>query len=170
MSPSILRGDVYFADLDPTIGSEQGGMRPVLVVQNDVGNRHSPTVIVAAITNRRKPALPTHVRLPWAAGLDAGSTVLLEQVRTIDKSRLAQKVCAIGGEQMRFIDLALMASLGIRNNRPDAMVMTLCRSCVQAFRESGGYFVRRADFRQEEREPCTMCNVRTGYDYEVMRA
>ena len=87
------RGEIYFADLDPVRGSEQGGVRPVLILQNNTGNRYSPTVIAAAVTSRgKKPALPTHVQLEGVRGLRAGSIVLLEQLRTLDKSRLLRRV------------------------------------------------------------------------------
>ena len=109
----MRRGDVYYADLRPVIGSEQGGIRPVLIVQNDVGNKHSPTVICAAITSKmNKAKLPTHIELN--AGLydmDKDSVVLLEQLRTIDKQRLKEKICHIDEELQQRVDEALMVSL-----------------------------------------------------------
>lgn len=109
----IRRGDIFYADLRPVVGSEQGGVRPVLVIQNDVGNRHSPTVICAAITSRmNKAKLPTHVELkarPWNMVRD--SVILLEQVRTIDKQRLREKICHIDGEVLKQVDEALKISL-----------------------------------------------------------
>ena len=109
----MRRGDVYYADLRPVVGSEQGGIRPVLIIQNDVGNRHSPTVICAAITSRmNKAKLPTHIEL--SSGLydmDKDSVVLLEQLRTIDKKRLKDKICHLEGEIMRQVNRALMISL-----------------------------------------------------------
>lgn len=109
----MRRGDVYYADLRPVVGSEQGGIRPVLIVQNDIGNRHSPTVIIAAITSRmNKAKLPTHIELNANQyAMDKDSVVLLEQLRTIDKKRLRDKVCHLEGEVMRRIDRALMISL-----------------------------------------------------------
>ena len=111
----VARGDVYFADLSPVQGSEQGGTRPVLVLQNDLGNRYSPTTIVAAVTSRvRKPQLPTHVLLPSIRfGLDRDSLILLEQIRTIDKQRLKQKVCKLDLEYMEKVEEALEVSLGL---------------------------------------------------------
>ena len=109
----IRRGDIYYADLRPVVGSEQGGVRPVLVIQNDVGNRHSPTVTCATITSRmNKAKLPTHVELDagkW--NLSRDSVILLEQVRTIDKQRLRDKICHIDGEVLRRVNEALMISL-----------------------------------------------------------
>jgi mRNA interferase MazF len=109
----MRRGDVYYADLRPVIGSEQGGVRPVLIVQNDVGNRHSPTVICAAITSRmNKAKLPTHIELnALQYDMDKDSVVLLEQLRTIDKKRLMSKICHLDGDIMRRVNHALMISL-----------------------------------------------------------
>lgn len=109
----MRRGDIYYADLRPVVGSEQGGIRPVLIVQNDMGNRHSPTVIIAAITSRmNKAKLPTHIEINSSLyDMDKDSVVLLEQLRTIDKKRLRDKVCHLEGEVMRRINRALMISL-----------------------------------------------------------
>ena len=110
---TIRRGDVYYADLRPVVGSEQGGIRPVLVIQNDVGNRHSPTVIVAAITSQiNKSKLPTHVELSARQyEMVKDSVVLLEQLRTIDKRRLKERVCHLEGEILTKVDKALEISL-----------------------------------------------------------
>lgn len=109
----IRRGDIYYADLRPVIGSEQGGVRPVLIIQNDVGNRHSPTVICAAITSKmNKAKLPTHVELnARQCDMVKDSVILLEQLRTIDKQRLREKICHIDGELQERINRALMISL-----------------------------------------------------------
>lgn len=109
----IHRGDIYYADLRPVVGSEQGGVRPVLIIQNDVGNRHSPTVICAAITSKmNKAKLPTHVELEAGKyDLVKDSVVLLEQLRTIDKQRLRDKICRLDSEILRKVDRALEISL-----------------------------------------------------------
>ncbi len=111
----VKRGDIYYADLSPVIGSEQGGVRPVLVVQNDVGNRYSPTVIAAAITSQiNKAKLPTHIEIcAQDYGLSRDSVVLLEQVRTIDKKRLKEKIGHLDGGMMDRVNTALEISLGI---------------------------------------------------------
>ena len=111
----VRRGDIYYADLRPVVGSEQGGVRPVLVIQNDAGNRHSPTVIVAAITSRmNKAKLPTHVEVSAERyGIVKDSVILLEQVRTIDKSRLREKICHLESDIQRKIDRALLISLSL---------------------------------------------------------
>lgn len=109
----MRRGDIYYADLRPVIGSEQGGIRPVLIVQNDVGNRHSPTIICAAITSKmNKAKLPTHIEL--SAGkydMVKDSVILLEQLRTIDKQRLKDRVCHLDDEIMSQVNRGLMISL-----------------------------------------------------------
>lgn len=109
----MRRGDVYYADLRPVIGSEQGGIRPVLIIQNDIGNKHSPTVICAAITSKmNKAKLPTHIELSTAEyDMDKDSVVLLEQLRTIDKKRLKDKVCHLDSRVMKKVNRALMISL-----------------------------------------------------------
>ena len=109
---NVRRGDIYYADLSPVVGSEQGGVRPVLIVQNDVGNRFSPTVIAAAITSQRDKAnLPTHIEVDaQGSGLLKDSVVLLEQVRTIDKQRLRDLVCHLDKEIMNRVDEALKVS------------------------------------------------------------
>ena len=111
----VKRGDIYYADLSPVIGSEQGGVRPILVIQNDVGNRHSPTVICAAITSRmNKAKLPTHVELDARKyQIVKNSVVLLEQIRTIDKQRLLDHVCHLDKEIMKKIDEALKISFSL---------------------------------------------------------
>lgn len=111
----IHRGDIYYADLSPVVGSEQGGTRPVLIIQNDIGNQYSPTTIVAAITSQiDKPKLPTHVSLPVTpGGLEKNSVILLEQIRTIDKSRLLEKVHSLDDDTMTRVNQAAEVSLGL---------------------------------------------------------
>lgn len=117
METTVRRGDIYYADLSPVVGSEQGGIRPVLIVQNDVGNRHSPTVIAAAITSQiNKARLPTHIELSGKnCGLARDSVVLLEQIRTIDKRRLRERMGRIDEKLMDKIDDALAVSFGLQN-------------------------------------------------------
>ena len=111
----IKRGDIFYADLRPVVGSEQGGIRPVLIIQNDTGNKHSPTVICAAITSQmHKSKLPTHVELDSARyDMVKDSVILLEQVRTIDKSRLKERVCHLDSEALEKVEKALKISLSI---------------------------------------------------------
>ena len=112
---SVKRGEIYYADLSPVVGSEQGGIRPVLIVQNDVGNKHSPTVIAAAITSQRdKAALPTHIEVDaQGSGLIKDSVVLLEQVRTLDKHRLREKMGRLDQRSMSRVNQALSISFGL---------------------------------------------------------
>lgn len=112
---NIKRGDIFYADLSPVVGSEQGGVRPVLIVQNDIGNKYSPTVIAAAITSQKtKSSLPTHIELNCVTtGLQKDSIVLLEQVRTIDKHRLKEKMGSLDNTSMTKVNEAIGISFGI---------------------------------------------------------
>ena len=112
---TVKRGDIYYADLSPVVGSEQGGMRPVVIVQNDLGNKHSPTVIAAAITSKTtKNKLPTHIEVVASKnGLSRDSVILLEQVRTIDKKRLKEKMGHLEDEIMEKVNNAITISLGL---------------------------------------------------------
>ena len=115
MEMNVKRGDIYYADLSPVVGSEQGGLRPVLIVQNDVGNKYSPTVIAAAITSRiGKAKLPTHIDIPGTnAGLAKDSIILLEQIRTIDKKRLKEKMGHLDDSVMNSVNNAIQVSFGL---------------------------------------------------------
>ncbi|MDE6731484.1 MAG: type II toxin-antitoxin system PemK/MazF family toxin [Oscillospiraceae bacterium] len=114
---TVKRGEIYYADLSPVVGSEQGGIRPVLIVQNDVGNKHSPTVIAAAITSKQeKNKLPTHISVQASScGLAKDSVVLLEQVRTLDKRRLKERMGELDSGSMQQVNDALQVSLGLYN-------------------------------------------------------
>lgn len=115
---AVRRGDIYYADLSPVVGSEQGGVRPVLVVQNDTGNRHSPTIIAAAITSQLgKSRLPTHIPLlAETCSLPKDSIILLEQVRTLDKRRLKEHMGKLSEAQMQQVDGAIAVSFGLEGN------------------------------------------------------
>ncbi|MDE6761953.1 MAG: type II toxin-antitoxin system PemK/MazF family toxin [Lachnospiraceae bacterium] len=120
MGRIIKRGDIYYAELNPVVGSEQGGTRPVLIISNDTGNRYSPTVIIAAITGKTytKAKLPTHTEVKDIEGLDRDSIILLEQIRTIDKKRLKQHMGIMPAEVMARVDKALAISIGIPQRNP----------------------------------------------------
>lgn len=122
----IKRGDIYYADLSPVVGSEQGGLRPVLIIQNDVGNRYSPTVIAAAITSRMgKTKLPTHIDVTGAISsspLTRDSVILLEQIRTLDKRRLREKLGHLDDETMMQVNEALGVSFGLFDQKPHGSV------------------------------------------------
>lgn len=119
MEEQVKRGDIFYADLSPVVGSEQGGTRPVLIVQNDTGNRHSPTVIAAAITSQTgKARLPTHINIAGGSvGLSKDSVILLEQVRTIDKRRLREHMGRVDDEHMLMVNEAIAISFGL--NQPN---------------------------------------------------
>ena len=160
MSAPCKRGDMFYADLSPYIGSEQGERRPVIVIQNDTGNQHSPTVIIAAVTSKTmKARLPVHVRLPCEIGLEKDSVALLEQIRTIDKTRLESR-----------IDRALGISVGIdrKIDWSDGIELCLCGKCASDFFNTPGHYIKRADKTQTIKDTCTYCNVRQGYDYIVV--
>jgi mRNA interferase MazF len=181
---TILRGQMYYADLEPIIGSEQGGVRPVLILQNNVGNYHSPTIIIAPITTQvKKTWMPTHVGIPPCFDLPQESMVMLEQIRTLDRSRFREYVGFLPADVMGCIDGALRISVGLRDlagqnpptspkahgQRDDSseMVLTLCPVCLRQFMCSPDHIVRRID-RAQEKETCMYCNVRGGYDYRII--
>ncbi|WP_312355418.1 type II toxin-antitoxin system PemK/MazF family toxin [Aminipila sp.] len=110
---TIRRGDIFYADLSPVVGCEQGGIRPVLIIQNDIGNRYSPTVITAAITSQPKKELPTHVEIGGIEALQKNSVVLLEQIRTIDRNRLLEYIGSVSRLRMLSVDRALAVSIGL---------------------------------------------------------
>jgi len=119
VEPIVKRGEIYYADLSPVVGSEQGGVRPVLIVQNDTGNRHSPTVIAAAITSQTgKAKMPTHIELAASCcGLPKDSVILLEQIRTLDKRRLRERMGKVDGAVMEKVDTAIAVSFGLSRSR-----------------------------------------------------
>ena len=119
MDTTVRRGDIFYADLSPVVGSEQGGIRPVLIVQNDTGNKHSPTVIAAAITSQTgKARLPTHINIVGGSvGLSKDSVILLEQVRTIDKKRLREHMGRLDDKHMLLVDDAIAVSFGLNDTR-----------------------------------------------------
>jgi len=142
---TVRRGDLYYADLsNATIGSEQGGTRPVLIIQNDMGNRHSPTVIVAAITSQNKRGLPTHIELlDESFGLSKNSTIMLEQVRTIDKARLRDKIGHLDKEIMDKVDKAIFISFGIDTDLANRDVAEDVESLTATFEQEESVNIRR---------------------------
>ena len=171
----IKRGDIFYADLNPARGSEQGGRRPVLIIQNNKGNQHSSTVIVAPITTRlKKLDLPTHVSISAGIGLPANSMVLLEQIRAIDKSRLDRYVTCLDSYLMTKVDDALDISVGRElaehDEQPDSMTLCLCPICAAQFFNSSEHIIRRINPLNTVKESCTYCQVRSGYDYIITHA
>jgi len=167
MERTILRGDIYYADLNPVVGSEQGGVRPALVIQNDTGNKHSPTIIEAAITSKAKTKLPTHVHLSGIPSLEKNSIVLLEQIRTVDKQRLNDYIDTLNDVLMRQINHALAISIGLNSPINQPLIICLCHSCAQQFYNSPDHIIKRTDLNQSVKETCVFCNIRQGYDFEI---
>ena len=171
MSKTYLRGDLYYADLGHGIGSEQKGTRPVVIIQNNVGNKHSPTVIIAAVTSKAnvKAKLPTHYYLDAGNGLVQPSLVLLEQIRTVDKRRLSGYIGRLDEHHIRRINRALAISVGLIEEVPKNLIMCLCPACANNFYGTGSYYLRRVNPKQEQRDICTYCGQNIGYDYEVVK-
>ena len=177
MENEVLRGEIYLADMRKGAYSEQNGIRPVLVIQNDVGNAQSPTVIIASITSKMdKPTLPTHVAVDTACGLHMNSIVLMEQLRTIDKHRLGKHIGILGEKQMKAIDKAITASISndlVKRTFTEKDIQALCPACAANLRDSGEHIVLRANPFQIERESCSICNKPdgspNGYDYFVKK-
>ena len=171
MNHTYLRGDMYYADLGKGIGSEQEGYRPVVIIQNDVGNKHSPTVIIASITSKReaKAKLPTHYLIGAENGLELPSFVLLEQLRTIDKRRLSSFIGHLPEKHIQGINHALAVSVGLLESVPNKLILCLCRTCAENFYGSGAFVLHRVNAEQTEKDTCTYCNSRKGFDYELIR-
>lgn len=167
MNKTYLRGDMYYADLGRGIGSEQEGYRPVLIIQNDTGNKHSPTVIVAAISSKvdAKAKLPTHYLLKAENGLELPSLVLMEQLRTIDKRRLETYIGHLEEQHIRRLNRALAVSVGLIEETPKNLIMCLCPACANNFYGTGSYYLRRVHPGRVEKDICTYCGQRPGFDY-----
>lgn len=169
MSRTYFRGDLYYADLGHGIGSEQKGTRPVVVIQNNVGNKHSPTVIIAAVTSKAgvKAKLPTHYYLDAGNGLALPSIVLLEQIRTIDKRRLSGYIGRLDEKHIRGINHALAISIGLIEPIPSKLTLCLCGACAEGFRSTGAFALHEAPPGLAEKEVCIYCGQRPGVTYKV---
>ena len=156
---NVKRGDIYHADLNPVFGSEQGGYRSVLVIQNNIGNKYSPTVIVAAITSKEKMKLQTHIAIPEIEGLEKDSVVLLEQLRTLDKRRLENYVCTLDCTEMEKINKAIRRSTGIPKIIEKPLVVSLCRVCAGNFYDVPEYYIRRVNPEQRYKDTCILISL-----------
>ena len=138
--------------------------------QNDTGNKHSPTVIIASITSKKdaKPKFPTHYYIGIEAGLELPSIVLLEQLRTVDKRRLNEFIGHLPEKHIQGINHALAVSIGLIDSVPKKLILCLCSTCANNFYGSGAFALRRVDPAQTEKDTCTYCNSRKGFDYEVI--
>ncbi len=173
---TFRRGEIYFADLGENhVGSVQRGIRPVIILQNDIGNREGPTLIVIPLsTQLKKMWLPVHVRIPKMLGLDEVSMALCEQITTIDKGQILSFVGTLGNGTFTSVMTASLISLGfmpvsqrrkLHNEGVDEMILTLCQEHKQAYMDSREYRVLRLDPFQSKEE-CTLCN-QMGYDYKI---
>ena len=165
----VRRGDIYYANLDPVIGFEQDGTRPCLVVQNEMGNKHSPTIVIVPITrNLNKKPIPTHVTIPHISGLSADSLALVEQIRTIDRSRLCEYIGRINGVVQEKIDNALAVCVDIERNisqKAEVITLCLCPRCESDFWDSGCVLVKRG--WQKDKKSCDFCGTRNGLVFGV---
>ena len=170
MKAECRRGDIYFANLGIGMGAEQQGDRPVIILQNDTGNVNSPTVIVAPLTTKgsKKNHTPVHCDIFENEWLDEPSTVLLEQVKTIDKERLRKKVGVLSEAQMKKVDQRLLISLGFARPIEKPLELCLCSRCYNYFYNTNAYKIRRKYSIQEHKETCTYCNHRMGFDYIII--
>ena len=162
----VYRGEVYFASFSHTTGAEIFGSHPVVIVQNDIGNHYSGTVIGVVLTSsNKKEAMPTHVILQEPGSPCNGSMAMAEQIFTIDKQRLRGYVGRLSEYSMRRIDEAMRKSLSISRKEPT--MMCLCPRCVRAFEERPHHSVRRVDWKQQAKDTCTYCGMGMGYDYWI---
>lgn len=167
MKNTYFRGDVYYAELGTGIGSEQNGCRPVVIIQNDVGNKHSPTTIVAAISTqiKTKAYLPTHYHLKPGSCLLQPSVIMLEQVRTIDKHRLVKYIGKLSDDELQELNHALAISVGLEPVPSSRITLCLCQACAKNFYGAGSHYLQRVDPLQVEQQLCTYCGQRKGFDY-----
>ena len=165
----IRRGDIYCADLNPVVGSEQGDRRPIIVVQNDDGNEHSLTVVIVPITaTLRKYPLPTHVLIPGCCGLEKDSVALTEQIRTIDRSRLDEYIGHIDQKLQPALDKALAVCIGLETRSPlkgEMLILSLCHRCEVDFRKSEYLLVKKG--WQEVKNDCDFCKAGKGLNFGV---
>ncbi len=154
MKRTYQRGEMYYAESGAWRWLRTGGSPPGCIIQNNVGNKHSPTVIVAAITTKTagKRKLPTHYEIGGRHGLKAPSLVLLEQIRTIDKHRLEKKIGKLSPKQIKEMDHALAVSVGLTDPKPKTMTLCLCPTCAENFFSTGAYYLKRVDpYKNRER-------------------
>lgn len=167
MERKYNRGEMYYAQLGNGIGSEQKGRRPVVIIQNDIGNTYSPTLIVAAITSEiySKSQLPTHCLLKADNGLQKDSFILLEQIRTIDKARIGKYIGRIPDVHIPQIDRALRISIGLNNK--DKTKIWLCDTCAKKLRSTGVFSLSKNERFINSQELCTLCRKRKGSIYSL---
>lgn len=169
MKRTYYRGELYYADLGIGVGSEQNGYRPVVVIQNDVGNKHSPTTIVAAVSTqiKSKAKLPTHFYVSHDCGLVQPSIIMLEQIRTIDKTRMDKYIGKLSESEILGLNHALAISIGLIPTSPTRITLCLCEACAQNYSVTGSFTLRRKDNQENEKKLCNYCRKIVGDDYDV---
>ena len=171
MAKPYYRGELYYADLGKGIGSEQEGYRPVVIVQNNMGNKYSPTVIVAPVTTNHeaKAKLPTHCFIGAESGLDAPSVILLEQLRTIDKKRLGHFVGRLNRIHLRQLNHALAVSIQLTEVSVNSISICLCSTCTKKFSGMGAFSLQQRNHSQKTKELCSACKQRPGVGYDMIQ-
>ncbi|MBQ2450758.1 MAG: type II toxin-antitoxin system PemK/MazF family toxin [Lachnospiraceae bacterium] len=169
MKKTYYRGELYYADLGTGVGSEQNGYRPVVVIQNDVGNKYSTTTIVAAISTKMKSKanLPTHFYVSHECGLVQPSIIMLEQIRTIDKARLDKYIGRLSPTEILGLNQALAISIGLIPTTPKKLLLCLCSTCAEKFNNSGVYSIRKLHSSEIEEPLCAYCDSNNGHPYEI---
>lgn len=170
MNKPFVRGAMFYAELGSYVGSEQSGFRPVIIIQNNIGNRRSSTVIVAAISSRisTKAQLPTHYYIGTESGLEQPSIVLLEQIRTVDKMRLGNYIGRLTPKQMEGLDRALAISVGFIQPPQRKIKLFLCKACAEKFSSTGAYQLRKIATESAAEVFCSCCNQRLGLRYKLL--
>ncbi len=171
MAKPYYRGELYYADLGKGIGSEQEGYRPVVIVQNNTGNKYSPTVIVAPVTTNHeaKAKLPTHCYVGEESGLDASSVILLEQLRTIDKMRLASFVGRLNRTHLQQLNQALAVSIGLKEYTKGRLPIYLCHACAKKYGSLGAFSLQQRNQGQKAKELCSACKQKPGVAYDMIQ-
>ena len=169
MAKPYYRGELYYADLGKGIGSEQEGNRPVVIIQNNVGNKYSPTVIVAPVTTNHdaKAKLPTHCYIDAESGLDTSSVILLEQLRTIDKKRLGHYVGRLNRTHLQQLNQALAISIDLKAPKKNKIKICLCKACAHNFYDAGSFILRRTGRLQTDNQTCCYCGQKKGTEYTL---
>ena len=171
MAKPYYRGELYYADLGKGIGSEQEGYRPVVIIQNNMGNKYSPTVIVAPVTTNHeaKAKLPTHCYIGTESGLDASSVILLEQLRTIDKQRLGHFVGKLNQKHLQQLNHALAISIHLTDTRINRISICLCCICAKNFSSIGAFSLQQKSHSQMMKKLCSACKQSPGVDYDMIQ-
>ena len=171
MAKPYYRAALYYADLGKGIGSEQEGYRPVMIIQNNKGNKYSPTVIVAPVTTNHeaKAKLPTHCYIGAESGSDTSSVILLEQLRTIDKKRLGHYIGRLNQTHLQQLNQALAVSIQLTEASVSRISICLCSTCAKKFSSIGAFSLQQRSHRQKAKEVCAVCKQSPGIDYEMIQ-